>query len=250
MITRCLTVLVATAIFALVAAGCGGEGEEVCKGEPVHYVEIGGASISDLEADQELAPDVSDELASLAAERCSSISTAIATNAPAADLELMPTESAPSMRRADDRTPVVNELADDLRAELEEDFVEPLAAAHSTPGSPMLTTLQVIGREAKAHQWGEITVVWLGDGLVVEHSPVTDTPVAFGHVPAEQAVLDEWVDGLEDLRGSCVILVGAGADSELDDDVIIEAQDMVAKTLAKAGVGFVTTRSADLPPGC
>lgn len=237
-------------VLLILAAGCGGGGEAVCRGDSTPYIEIAGASLSDLAADQQLAPEASDEVARRAAESCSSISSAIATNAPAADLALQTTDSVPELREANDRTPVIDQLADDLRGELEEDLVEPLAVAQPTPGSPMLTTLQVIGREAKAHGWGKVTVVWVGDGLVVERSPVTDTPVAFGHGPVDQAVLDEWVDGLEDLRGACVILVGAGADSELDDGVITEAQDMVGKTLAKAGVGFVATRSADLPPGC
>lgn len=247
---KTLAVIVTALLAVPLLTSCSGEGERICQGSTRHYLLVGGISISDIDEDKELAPQVADALAERAGGSCSSVSTALATNSPAADLELKTTASTPEQETANSREPFVAELTDNLRAELQDDFVDPLSTATASPGSPMLTTLEVIGREATAHQWGPVIIVWLGDGLIVERSPITNTPVAFGHGPVRQAVLDEWVPSLEGLRGSCVILVGAGAGSDLDDALITRAQDMLKRTLAKAGVGFVATRSADLPPGC
>lgn len=244
------TAILVTLVFAVLAVpGCGSQ-EEVCVGDAAHYVLVPMTSRSDIETTKEVTPAIADEVAERVADSCGEVSSGIGNNRPITDLVLTDTDSKPRYETAVDRTPVVDDLRDDIREELNDDLLAPLAEAESTPGSPTLTTLAAIARQAEAFSWGKVTIVLPHDGLMVERSPQTGTQVVLGQDEVPQSVLDEWLPSLKPLRGDCLMVLAAGAESRIDDDAILRAQDALGATMERAGIGFVATRSGELPAGC
>ena len=114
-----------------------------------------------------------------------------------------------------------------------------------------------IGKELQAHQDAPATIILLGDGIDLEPALHGDGTINFAapvRSAADSAQLEKMVDEFEPLlkplAGSCVMLVVAGAANKLSDARILTAQQLLAHVLQADHVGFVPTRSSDLPPSC
>jgi hypothetical protein len=243
---------IALAALSLAATACGPQQHAVCEGKPEHVIVVPSTSESEYETSLELAPGVVRQAVERVASSCGRLTVGIMTNNPERDLELRSTELVPSTTRAYNTQPIRRELVERGQELARTRLLAPLERSEPTKGSPFLRTYAKIGREVRAHRWGRATVISIGDGLVVERSPGTNSLIRFDRGAAPDGVLNEFMQILETLRGSCVILVGQGATdgSGPSPERIRAAERLLGKTLNQAGVGFVATRSRDLPPGC
>jgi hypothetical protein len=235
--------------FVLVILGCGDE-EPVCLGEPEHVVFLPSTSYSDLKVSQELAPEVGRQLVARAAASCGRLSVAILNNQPESDLELQSVKLVPERTTAFNRKPIIKELVTAGERFLQDKLLDPLAETPVTHGSPFHGGLVKIGAELEAHEGGPATVVVLGDGIAVERSPETSGVINFSNRVVPEERLDEFVPRLTSLKGSCVMFIAAGAESNLPDERLRDARAMMENTLSKAGVEFVATRSRQVPRSC
>lgn len=231
-------------------AACGPSKEAVCQGAPEHIVMVPATSISDLKTSQQLAASVAHQAVVRAANSCGQLSVGLQSNQPEADLELRSIEFEPAHERAYNRKPAQREMIRQGDEFTSTALLEPLKHIKATAGSPFFGALAKIGAEVKAHSGGRVTVLLLGDGIAVEPAPPGNDMVDFrrASVPVER--LDRFVPLLKPLAESCVMLIGAGARSDLPAQRIRAAQQMLSTTLQKAKAGFVATRSRELPANC
>jgi len=233
---------------SLLASGCGAK-ENVCRGSRQHIVLVPSTSVSDLATDQSLAPDVAGEAVNRAADSCGRLTTGIQNNHTEADLELRSLDLTPQHPTTFNRKPAQRRLVIEGNSWMQATLLKSLAATPATDGSPFLGALVKVGAEIQAHGGGTATIILLGDGIDIEPAPNSDGQINFSRaVPVK--LLDEFVPLLKPLKGSCVMLIAAGAASGLDDARIRAAQTMLGQTLKQAGIGFVATRSRDLPASC
>lgn len=247
---RAIAVAVALLATALVTGGCGQEKEEVCSGKPEHLIVVPSTSETDYDVSVAITPDVSRQAVRRVAASCGRLTVGIQDGRPEANLALRSTTLVPKDKTAFNpgaKTDVLVEEGDEF---VDTNLIAPLSASPATGGSPFLSTLGKIGEELVAHDWEQGTIVLVGDGLVVERPPGGGAMIRFGAEPVSAEAVAPFVPLLKRLHGSCVILVGAGATSKLPDGRIRTSQELLGETLERAGVGFVATRSPDLPGDC
>jgi hypothetical protein len=248
--TKWVAVGVLLAITAAAAVGCSQKKVAVCQGKSENLVLVPSTSISDLETDRLLAPRVTEQIVERAAESCGSITVGLQNNRPTADLELVTLELSPARDEAFNRNPDVRDMVEDGTAFVEKHLLEPLSKVQATDGSPFLGTLVRIRDELDVHGLIPATIVLLGDGISVEEAPNGEGYINFTHETVDADLVRAFEPLLRPLTGSCVMLLGAGADSELPDSRLREARAILGKTIENAGGKFVATRSPDLPASC
>jgi hypothetical protein len=241
----------ALAALALVAAACGPEQQAVCTGEPEHVVIVTSTSLSEYETSRDLVRGVVRQAVSRVVRSCGRLTVGIMTNNPERDLVLRSRSFAPDETAAYNREPILRRMLERARRFARRHQLDPLEDVEPTRGSPFFTTYAKIGRELRAHDWPAATVLSVGDGLTVERSP-SGTLVRFDRGIAPRRALNEFVQMLGVLRESCVLLVGQGGTDGTGPSPgrIRTAERLLRRTLERAGVRFVSTRSSELPPGC
>lgn len=244
------------ALLVVGLTACGSQ-QPVCQGTPQTVVLAVSTSGSDLVTARALAPQVAAQAVKRAATSCGRLLVGLADNHPEADLVLHGVVFTPEFREAYNRNPQINRLVDSGNAFVETNLLKPLAVAQPTPGGAYLGTLQKIGEELHVHGLGPATIIVVGNGVEEEPAPHGDGTISFVDPPGDpkQGQLGARVREFEpllagSLAGSCVMLVGAGANTALSDNAIVSDQALLDEVLAGARVGFVATRSPDLPPAC
>jgi hypothetical protein len=234
-------------------AGCGST-EPVCQGAPQHMVLVPSTSKSDLLIDRAQTPYVAQQVVDRTAASCGQLTAGIQNNLPEANLDLHTLWLASPIARAFNRSPEQRQLVARGVAFVKSKLLDPLKVTPATAGSPFLGALVKIGQELQAHGGSKATIVLVGDGIDLEPAPQGDGLINLAADPLEgprvATVLKrmmEFVPLLKSLAGSCVMLVGAGATNVLPDTRIRLAQQLFGQVLRRAGVGFVATRSSDLP---
>jgi hypothetical protein len=246
-------VVVIAALFvttAIVVGGCGPSPTAVCSGTPANLILVPSTSKTDDETSIAMTPKVSKEVVRRAAESCGTIRVGIQNGRPEADLVLQSTTLVPEDKTAfntEAKTKALIEKGDEF---VQAELLRPLEHLPATGGSPFLSTLVKVGEEMTGHGWKHATIVLVGDGLVVERPPDGGKMIRFGVEPVAKETVEAFVPLLRPLRGSCVILAGAGAGSKLTDGRLRESQKVFGRILEAAGVEFVSTRSPDLPRSC
>lgn len=236
---------------ALAATGCDHQQQEaVCSGHPKHVVLVPSTSVTDYDVSVAMAPAVSRQVVRQVAESCGRVTVGIQDGRPEANLELRSRTLIPDARKAYNPGAKTDELVGEGNEFVSANLIGPLEETEPSGGSPFFSTMAKIGEELAAHEWGQGMIVLVGDGLVVERPPGGGKMIRFGVEPVPEKALAAFVPPLKSLKGSCVVLVGAGATSKLPDDRLRASQRLLGKTLEKAGVGFVSTRSPDLPAAC
>lgn len=233
----------------LLIASCGPAKEAVCEGDQERLLLVPSTSESDLAIDRELAPTVAEQVVSRAANSCGSVTVGTQNNRATADMALQTVQLTPDKDEAFNRNPEVAKLEREGNDFVDQKLLQPLAEMSATKGSPFFASLTKIGDEMDVHGLAPATVVLVGDGIAVEKSPSGKT-IDFSDPESAAGALREFVPLLRNLKGSCVILVGAGAGSGLSDQDLRTAQDLMGRTLGSAGAGFVATRSPDIPDSC
>jgi hypothetical protein len=237
-------------VVALVASGCGPQPTAVCSGRPADFVLIPSTSKTDDETSVAMTPEVSKEVIRRVAESCGRVTVGIQNGRPEANLVLHSTTLIPEDQTAYNTRAKTKKLVEKGDEFVHAELIGPLDQTAATGGSPFFSTLIKVGEEMTAHNWEPGMIVLVGDGLVVERPPGGGKMIRFGIEQVPNRTVESFVPMLKSLRGSCVVLVGAGADSKLPDDRLRASQKMFGQTLEAAGVGFVSTRSPDLPEGC
>jgi hypothetical protein len=234
----------------LAIAGCGPQQQLVCSGKPEHTVLVPSTSVSDYNVSLELTPAVAKQVVGRVARSCGRLTVGIQDSRPDANLELHSVKLTPEWQKAYNPKSVTRQLVEKGQAYVQERLLDPLKATKATGGSPFFAAMAKIGQELKAHAWGPATVILVGDGLVVEQSPNGKQMIRFGHKVVARDAVSRFIPLLKDLKGSCVMLIGAGANSKLPGESIRASQQILGETVEKAEIGFVATRSPDLPPRC
>lgn len=238
-----LVVAAATALLAFAPSK-----SDICSGTPERLVLVPSTSISDLKYDRHLTPGVAEQVVERAAESCGSVTVGIQNNRTAADLELVTMELEPAKQQAYNSNPSIRMMVEQGEQFVDENLLRPLGQVPGTPASPFFAGLAKIGEEIEVHKLAPATIVIVGDGIAFESLPSGKGRVDFTDREMDPELLREFDPMLKPLRGSTVILVGAGADSRLPDEVIRRSQAMLRDTIERAGARFVATRSSDLPP--
>jgi hypothetical protein len=248
-----LSAIAAIALLAALAvAGCGQEEVAVCPPRSEHIVLVPSTSETDYDVSLEMTPEVSRQVVRRVAASCGRITVGIQDGRPGANLELQSKRltSKEQGEKAYNPGAKTDELVEDGDEFVQASLIDPLGETEPTGGSPFLTTMVKVGEEIDAQGWDQGTVVLVGDGLVVERPPGDGKAISFGTEPVSAADLAPYVPLLKSLRGSCVVLIGAGATSKLSADSIRASHQLLGETLEKAGVDFVATRSPELPARC
>lgn len=236
---------------ALVLAGLGcAEEKLVCLGEPSHVAVIASTSKTDYDINVELAPEIARGVMRHVARSCGELLVGIQDGRPDSNLELVPKRFEPRAEDAYDPGSIRTDLFEEGDEFVERELLGPLREAKAVGGSPFFATVAKTRREADARGWPPVTVVLIGDGFVVERSPESRRMVRFGQEPVAKETLAEFTALLGDLSGSCVMVVGFGAGTELPGDRIRETEDLLAEAFEAAGATFVASRSRDIKPEC
>lgn len=242
---------------AAMLTGCGST-EPVCQGAAQTNVLVVSTGYGDLAVDREMAPEVAHEVVQRTAESCGRLLVGLADDRPVGDLVLRSQRFTPHDQTAYNRTPDVNQMISEGTKFVQQHFLQPLKSARPSPGGAFLGTLVAVGDELYTKGIGRANVILIGNGIEDESVPAGRRVVNFGALLSEQSgVSSELARGaaefeplLSHLKGSCVMLIGAGADSGLSDSQILTARSLFQETLATAHIGFAPTRSPDIPPGC
>jgi hypothetical protein len=244
------TLVAAAAVLA--SSGCGPDEKVVCSGPPEHYVLVPSISQTDYDVSLEMTPTVAQEVVDRVARSCGRVTVGIQDGRPEANLELQSTTLTPEAKdeKVFDLDSEIDDLSKQGRSWVDSHLIVPLNETEARNGSPFLTALAKIGDELAAHQWQTGTIVLVGDGLVVERRPSGEGKVRFGQQPVTEEEEEEFVPLLRSLHGSCVMLIGAGATSELPANMLRASQKAMDEILDDAEVDFVASRSSELPPGC
>jgi len=234
---------------AVLAAGCGPSTEAVCQGPRESLVVVAFTSTSDLATSRATGGRVVKQVAGRVARSCGDLWVGVVDNLPESALVLHRIQLRSKQKTVPNRHPFVLRLEHRGIGFAKVNLLDPLAHAAPTSGSPFLGAAAKVGQELAAHNAGPVTLVIIGDGIVVEQAP-SGTMVDFRNEGVPQQRLDEFVPLLKGLKGSCVMLVGQGIKSRLPAQRVRAARTMLGSTFEKAGVGFVPTSSPDLPAGC
>lgn len=243
-----------TAVGAILAAaattalGACGPTEAVCEGAPARFTVLPFTSPSDLKLSRQLAPEVAQKVAARAASSCGEVAAGIVRSDPEATLVIRDDRLKSEHDQVPDRRAFVRQLEKDGLEFLEDTLLGPLENAKPSPGSPFLNALAKVAQEAEAHSWKRGTVVLIGDSVARERAPSGALIDFRREVPPGR--LEEFVPLLRTLRGHCVMLLGQGGGALANSATLRRAREMLDATLSKAGVGFVATRSPELPPDC
>jgi hypothetical protein len=230
--------------------GCIQEEKYVCSAEPEHLVLVPSTSKTDYDVSAEMTPEVSKQVVRRAALSCGRVTVGIQDSRPQANLELSTKSLVPEDKKAYDADDATDDLIEAGEEFVQAELIAPLGETKATGGSPFLSALIKIGDEVEAHDWPQGTIVLVGDGLVVEPPPAGGPQIHFGTNDVTAEDLNSFVPLLESLQGSCVVLVGAGATSKAPGHLLRASQELFGETLERAGVGFVATRSAEVPARC
>lgn len=243
-------VVLTVVLASLAVAGCRKE-TAVC-GKEKHLVVVPSTSKTDYDVSLLLTPGVADQAVARVAGSCGLLTVGILDGRPDANLELIAKELKPKQDELKVFDP--DDVTDDLVADgdkfVRSELIAPLKARGDNGGSPFLAGLAKIGDEVENHGWPMPTVVLVGDGLVVEPSPDDGEMINFGIEEVDPERLRAFVPMLRQLDGACVILVGAGATSDIPGERIRASQDALEKVLGEAGAEFVAVRSRDVPASC
>lgn len=237
-------------VFALAAmlAGCTFGTEAACLENPRNIVVVAATSVSDIETSRKVAGKVGKNAAEIAAKTCGTLSVAMLTNAPQADLALASIELTSAYERVSSREAVVRQLTERAEKHATAFLTDPLAQASATRGSPFLGGLVKVGEELQSQNRTPATIVLIGDLIDVE--PAADgagtVDLRTGKVDAQ--ALRSFDRGLKALKGSCVVALAAGADSGLPESTITVAREAVGQTVRRGGASFKATRSIEIPP--
>lgn len=240
---------IAAAGLAFVSLGCGDK-TLVCVGEPDHVALIASTSVTDYDVSAELAPAVGKKVMRHVARSCGDLMVGIQDGRPDSHLNLVPKHFKPRSDEAFDPGAIRDDMYEEGEEFLEGRFLGPLNEAEPIGGSPFFATVAKTRREAAVRGWPPPTIVLIGDGFVVERSPETNQMVRFGQEPISPETLTEFTTLLGDLDGTCVMVVGFGANSNLPPQQIRETERLLAETFEAAGANFLATRSPDIEPEC
>lgn len=242
----------ATMLAAGLLAGCSAtDKKQVCEGKPEHVVLVAATSISDLELSQQFTPTVAKQAITRAATSCGSLSVGLLGGKHAeADLVLQQHQFVPSRNSVyGSVTPIREPMEAAGKKFVSQQLLQPLAQATPIGGSPFLNGLTRIAAELKAHHVANATIVVVGDGLAVERG-IDGRWISFtDNLPDERAVR-AYAPLYAPLNDSCVILAGSGAASELSDQRLRAARQLLGGVLEEAGAKFVATRGDDIPWVC
>jgi hypothetical protein len=234
---------------ALVAAGCEEE-ELVCLEQRAHVALIASTSKTDYDLSVELAPEVARGVMRHVARSCGELLVGIQDGRPDSNLELVPKRFKPRLEKAFGPESVREDLFEEGNEFVESELLRPLREAKPIGGSPFFATIAKTRREADARGWPPVTIVLIGDGFVVERAPESRRMVLFGQESVSDDTLAEFTSLLGDLNGSCVMVVGFGADTQLRGHRIRETERLLREAVEMAGATFVATRSRDVSPEC
>ncbi|WP_354699913.1 hypothetical protein DSM112329_00173 [Paraconexibacter sp. AEG42_29] len=241
--------IIPAVVATFLATGCGQQMQAVCPDVPERVVLVPSTSASDLATSQDLGPAVAAQAVARAANSCGRISVGLQNNAVESDLELLSLELTPKRTMAFNAKPVIKPLIKEAEAFVQDTLLGPLATIPPTNGSPFINGLIKMATELNAHGGVPATIILLGDGIAIERTP-SGGLVDFRTTDVPKALLDEFVPLLAPLKASCVMLVSAGAESDLTDETLRNGQKLLGDTLNEAGIGFVATRSRDVPTSC
>jgi hypothetical protein len=245
-----LGLLAALGLGALTQVGCAGEDELVCAGAPERIAVVPFTSSSDLAIAQELTPEVAEQMAARAAETCGEIGGGLAVRNVESELVVDMAQMKPDAHKAPNRNPYVTRMEKDANAHLKSVVLDPLEKAQATGGSPFLGALAKVAAEFEAHdRRGPSVIVLVGDIIDIESSP-TGRLIDFRKYHVDEKALQEFLPLLEPLRGSCVVAVGAGANSDRDPELLRHHRALLDDLLANVEIDFRATRAADVPKGC
>lgn len=244
-----VAVALATASLALAGLGCG-EKTLVCVGKPAHVALIASTSKTDYELSAELAPTVGRKVMQYTARSCGDLMVGIQDGRPDSNLNLVEENFEPRSKEAFNPGKMREDMYKEGEEFLEREFHGLLAKSKPIGGSPFFASVAKTRHEATVRGWPAPTIVLIGDGFVVERSPETNKMVRFGQEPIDQPTLTEFTNLLGDLKGTCVIVVGFGGNSNLPSQQIRETESLLAEAFEAAGAKFLATRSPDLEPEC
>jgi hypothetical protein len=237
---------------AIVCSGCAlTHTAAICPARATSITLTAITSPSDIGLSQQAGPGVAHQVAARAANECATLSTAVADAHPQGDLVLSSIQLTPSAKDAPNRVPWIAGLQRRAEAFLRQYFLKPLEAAHAQPTSPVLSTMAAIAAQQEAAGRRGGTIVETTDGFSVERAP-DGGEIDFDRTPARKlkAQLLSFAPSLADLRGGCVILLGAGAHTHLGVGYVDEVRHAIGEVLHAAGVGFVWTRSLQVSETC
>lgn len=235
---------------ALIAFAGGGGDEPVCKGTPQRIVVVPFTTVSDVAVSKQLAPAVASQAVQRAAESCGLLATGIADARVQSDLALRTVDMTPTTTSAPNRKPHIRKLVKTGSAFIQNKLLVDLDGSSGTPGSPFLGALSKLAEELDARDWsGGTTIVLIGDGIAVEEAP-SGASIDFRRRKIDRRAVSEYAELFEPLAGSCVMLIGTGAESNLDPETLRRANQYLGRVLKSVDAGFVAVRSSDLPTDC
>lgn len=163
---------------------------------------------------------------------------------------MVSTELKPAAKDAPNRTPWISELQQRAETWLTRHFVKPLRVAVTEPGSPVITNIVAIAMQLQAASVHRSTIIEITDGFAEETAPDGGIINFDRHDPALMTHLRSFIPDLRTLKGGCVVLVGAGAHTQLGLHHVDEVREDIRDMLHAAGVRLVWTRSLSLPDQC
>lgn len=250
--------IAATALALLAGAGsvaacngCGPMRQEVCAPSAQHVAVVASTSLSDLAVSREMAPAVVEQATERAVTSCGSIAVGLLGGRHAeADLQLHTLALTPAKTQTfGNPKPILDPLRQDARELTDRELIAPLKQAQAVSGSPFLNGLARVAAELKVHKTKGATVVLIGDGIAVEQAP-GGNKIDFAAANVDAGAVDEFAALLRPLRGSCVILVGSGAEANLTDAQVRRARALLTGVVSKAGAKLAITRDSRIPWGC
>jgi hypothetical protein len=140
-------------------------------------------------------------------------------------------------------------MLEEGRGFVAEQLLEPLGSAEAVEGSPYLNGLAQIATEMEAHRIQRASILLIGDGLAVEQDLNGRQLNLYARHVDEDAVL-AFASLYGPLKGSCVILLGSGADADVSDGQHRSTRRLLDEVLTKADARFVSTLSSDVPWDC
>lgn len=244
--------LVLSIVATLLLLGCGPEKEPVCTKPKHDVVVVAHTSKSDLEMSREIAPAIQADVVDLAVASCGSLSLGImGGRTAAAQLDLVTHEFVPEKRTTYGQPkPVLAPLMKEADAFYQDALLAPLADLEAAKGSPYLNGLAQIAMELSNGGTKKAVVILIGDGLSVEPAPDGGNVNSYKD-PINTDAAMSFVPLLEPLAGSCVLLIRSTIESDVTDEQLRTAHDVLGQVLEAAGAGLVvTTSTSDLPIAC
>lgn len=252
---RAAVVAAVIAVGAVALSGCDST-EPVCHGTAQTDVLLVSTGQSDLAVDRAMTPQVAREAVARAANSCGRLLVGLADGRPEADLTLQAMRFVPRERAAYNRTPEVTHMIANGTTFVQKHLLQPLKAATPSPGGAFLGALVAAGNELHVDGIRKANIIFVGNAIEDEPAPRGSETVDFSISGSSEASTRLTAGAasfeplLRDLAGSCVMFIGAGANTSLTGGQILNDQSLLQETLAVAHVGFAATRSPDIPPTC